>query len=396
MNCERAKIMVRGTVQGIGFRPFVYKLATELGLNGWVLNSSQGVQIEVEGARAMLDSFLQRLEKEKPPHAAIHGVEHSLLDAVGHAGFEIRDSDDEGSKTACVPPDLATCADCLREIFDPRNRRYLYPFTNCTNCGPRFTIIEALPYDRCHTSMKQFTMCAECEAEYQNPLDRRFHAQPNACPKCGPQLAFWDETGKELAEGGDVLKQAVMAIRSGSIVALKGMGGFQLMVDARNETAVMRLRQRKRREEKPFALMYPSLSALKRDCRVSELEARLLLSSQAPIVLLERNTSLSTVSSSVAPGNPTLGAMLPYTPLHHLFMRDLGFPVVATSGNLANEPICIDENEALERLLGIADFFLVHDRHIVRHMDDSIVRVMLGREMVLRRARGYAPSPIRL
>ena len=391
--------MVRGAVQGVGFRPFVYKLATELRLNGWVLNSSQGLQIEIEGARAVLDAFLSRLETERPPHASIHGIEHAFLDAVGHDSFEIRHSEDEGGKTAWISPDLATCADCQREIFDPGNRRYLYPFTNCTNCGPRFTIIEALPYDRCHTSMKHFTMCLECEAEYHDPLDRRFHAQPNACPKCGPQLALWESGGTTLIEGNDALKQAVALVRSGGILAFKGLGGFQLMVDARNEAAVMRLRERKRREEKPFALMYQSLSALKCDCHVSDAEARLLCSSAAPIVLVERLKRAhdhTAIAPSVAPGNPTLGAMLPCTPLHHLFMREFGFPVVATSGNLANEPICIDENEALERLHGIADFFLVHNRPIVRHADDSIARVMLGREMVLRRARGYAPMPIRL
>lgn len=394
--------MVHGAVQGVGFRPFVYKLATELRLNGWVLNSSQGVQIEVEGARAVIDAFLARLEPEKPPHAAIHGIEHTFLDPVGCHSFEIRHSEDEGGKTAWISPDLATCADCLREILDPRNRRHLYPFTNCTNCGPRFTIIEALPYDRCHTSMKRFTMCLECEEEYHDPLNRRFHAQPNACPKCGPHLSLWDEAGKVLAERNEALDEAVAAVRSGRILAFKGLGGFQLMVDARNEAAVMRLRERKRREQKPFALMYPCLSTLKDDCHVSDAEAGLLCSSAAPIVLLERLTRAhsarnhAAIAPSVAPGNPTLGAMLPCTPLHHLFMREYGFPVVATSGNFANEPICIDENEALERLHGIADLFLVHNRPIVRHADDSIARVMLGREMVLRRARGYAPLPIRL
>ncbi|EEF63113.1 carbamoyltransferase HypF [Pedosphaera parvula] len=405
MSCERAKIMVRGAVQGVGFRPFVYKLATELRLNGWVLNSSQGVQIEVEGGWPTLQQFLLRLEKEKPPHATIHSLEYSLLDAVGHDGFEIRHSTEGGAKVAVILPDLATCPDCLREVFDPHNRRHLYPFTNCTNCGPRFSIIEGLPYDRSNTSMKEFTMCAECKAEYDNPGDRRFHAQPNACPKCGPHLELWDVAGRVLARNHDALLQAASAVRHGEILALKGLGGFHLIVDARAEDAVLLLRKRKRREDKPFALMYPSLEAIRLGCEVSELEERLLRSSESPIVLLERHsgvaeaqaaTNKESIASSIAPHNPTLGVMLPYTPLHHLLLRELGFPVVATSGNLTNEPICIDEREALERLHGVADLFLVHNRPIARHMDDSVVRIMLGRELVLRRSRGYAPLPVHL
>ncbi|MDB6123274.1 MAG: (NiFe) hydrogenase maturation protein HypF [Pedosphaera sp.] len=405
MNCERAKIMVRGAVQGVGFRPFICRLATELQLNGWVLNSSQGVQIEVEGERTTLDQFLLRLAREKPSRAMIHTLEHSFLDAVGHDGFKICRSDEGGAKTALILPDLATCADCLREIFDPHNRRHLYPFTNCTHCGPRFTIVNALPYDRPNTSMKQFTMCPECEVEYHDLHDRRFHAQPNACPKCGPNIELWNAAGHLLAKNNDALLQAVSAIQGGRILALKGLGGFQLIVDACAEDAVRRLRECKGREEKPFALMYPSLEAIKLDCQVSELEARLLLSPESPIVLLERQSEISVtpfrngqsvIASSVAPHNPCLGVMLPYTPLHHLFLRKFGSPIVATSGNLANEPICIDEQEALERLHGIADLFLVHDRPIVRHVDDSIVRVVLGRELVMRRSRGYAPLPIHL
>ncbi len=396
MNRERAKIMVRGAVQGVGFRPFVYRLATELQLDGWVLNSAQGAQMEVEGLRPILQQFLARLEQEKPPHAAIHSLEYSLLDAVGHSGFEIRDSEEDGDKTTLILPDLATCADCLREIFDPRDRRHLYPFTNCTNCGPRFSIVEALPYDRRNTSMKQFAMCPECETEYHDPRNRRFHAQPNACPKCGPRLELCDATGHRLAEGNYALLQAAIAARRGEILALKGLGGFQLIVDAGNEEAVARLRQRKRREEKPFALMYPSLELIKPDCRISRLEARLLSSSETPIVLLDRLPNQAAIAPSVAPANPTLGVMLPCTPLHHLFLREFGSPIVATSGNLASEPICIDEHEALERLRGIADLFLVHNRPIVRPVDDSVARVMLGRELVLRRSRGYAPLPLHL
>ena len=340
----------------------------------------------------LCETFLLRLEK-KPPRAVIYSLESSVLDAVGYTRFEIRETRRSGEKTALILPDIAICADCLREILDPNDRRFRYPFTNCTNCGPRFSIIEALPYDRANTSMKKFAMCAECEREYHDPLDRRFHAQPNACPVCGPHLEFWNETGHLVAREHEALLQAATAIRDGKIVALKGIGGFQLIVDARNEAAVVRLRERKHREEKPFALMFPSIGSIKDYCEVSELEERLLLSVESPIVLLRTRSG---ISPSVAPRNPNLGAMLPYTPLHHLLMRELDFPLVATSGNLSDEPICIDENDALKRLRDIADFFLVHDRPIVRHVDDSIVRIMRGRELVLRRARGYAPLPIQM
>jgi hydrogenase maturation protein HypF len=396
MNTERAKLTVRGAVQGVGFRPHVYRLATELKLNGWVLNSAQGVFIEVEGPPPVLRQFLQRLGNEKPPRAVIQSMEVSFLDAVGYETFEIRYSDDHGEKTVLILPDISTCADCLSEIFEPGNPRYRYPFTNCTNCGPRFSIIEKLPYDRPNTSMKQFTMCPECDREYHDPRNRRFHAQPNACPHCGPHLALWDPNGAILARREDALSLAADAVRAGNILALKGIGGFQLVVDARSEQAVRRLRERKRREEKPFALMYPSLEAAQEDCSVSGLEERLLLAPESPIVLLERRPVATRLAPSIAPRNPALGVMLPYTPLHHLLVRDLGFPVVATSGNLSDEPICTGEFEALERLRGIVDFFLVHDRPIVRHMDDSVVRVVRGRELVLRRARGYAPLPVHL
>jgi len=391
---ERARAVVRGAVQGVGFRPFVYRLATELGLAGWVLNSAQGVFIEVEGGGAKLREFLVRLEREKPPRAIIQSLEFSFLDAAGYQDFVIRESEESGTKTVLILPDIATCAHCVMEIFQPSNRRHRYPFTNCTNCGPRFTIIEQLPYDRPNTSMKKFGMCALCEREYHDPAERRFHAQPNACPSCGPRLELWDTGGNVVARHDDALHLAAEDIRAGKIVALKGLGGFQLIADARNELAVKLLRKRKRRSEKPFALMYPSLQMARDHCRISELEERLLLSPEAPIVLLQRWSP--PLAPSIAPGNPYLGVMLPSTPLHHLLLRDLGFPVVATSGNLSDEPICIDEHEALARLDGIADFFLVHDRPIVRPMDDSVVRVMRGREMVLRRARGYAPLPIHL
>ena len=394
MKAERAKVTVRGVVQGVGFRPFVYRLATQLKLSGWVLNAGQGVFIEVEGPKDRLQLFLLRLEKEKPPLAAIQSLEFSLLDAAGYDGFHIRYSEQSGRKTVMILPDVAVCTDCLRDIFDPENRRYRYPFTNCTNCGPRFSIIEALPYDRAHTSMKGFAMCRACETEYRDPSDRRFHAQPNGCPHCGPHLEFWDAKGHPLGKKEQALVSALDIVRDGQILALKGVGGFQLIVDARNADSVRRLRVRKRREEKPFALLYPSLDLIQQDCAVSKLEARLLQAPEAPIVLLSRKWNTSLLAPAVAPSSPSLGVMLPYSPLHHLLMRDLGFPVVATSGNLSNEPICIDEHEALQRLEGVADYFLVHNRPIVRHVDDSVARVICDREMVLRRARGYAPLPI--
>lgn len=391
----RLRVLIGGAVQGVGFRPFVFRLAQELALKGWVNNNAQGVWIEVEGSQVVLNGFLLRLETEKPPHAFITSLEHSWLDPVGYTCFEIRPSA-EGEKTALVLPDIATCNDCFGDIFDKNNRRYRYPFTNCTHCGPRYSIIEALPYDRAHTSMKGFTMCPECRKEYEDPANRRFHAQPNACPVCGPQLEWWNSSCKVLAQKDEALKACLEALRAGHIVALKGLGGFQLLVDARNEEAVQKLRQRKHREEKPFAMMFPSLEAIREVCEVSALEERLLKSPEAPIVLLEiLSASIApNLAPNVAPDNPFIGAMLPYTPLHHLLMADMGGPVVATSGNLSDEPICIEEHEALERLGGIADFFLVHDRPVVRQVDDSVARIMAGRELVMRRARGYAPLPV--
>jgi hydrogenase maturation protein HypF len=373
---KRLHIDVCGAVQGVGFRPFVHRLAEELGLSGWVSNGCQGVSIELEGPR--VDSFIELLQRDLPPRASIQSLTFSDLEPIGYCGFEIRESDAAGDKTAIVMPDIATCADCLREVFDPHNRRFRYPFTNCTNCGPRYSIVESIPYDRANTSMRLFAMCRACQTEYDDPSNRRFHAQPNACPDCGPQL---DRNIDDVAG----------AIRSGAVVAVKGLGGFHLMVDARNEEAICRLRERKAREEKPFALMFPSLEAVEEWCELSPPELQLLMSPPAPIVLLRRRVD---VSPGIAPGNPYLGVMLPYTPLHHLLMRELGFPVVATSGNLSQEPICIDESEARDRLMRIADEFLMHNRPIVRPVEDSVVRVMLGRPLILRRARGYAPLPL--
>jgi hydrogenase maturation protein HypF len=391
----RVKLAIRGAVQGVGFRPFVHRLATELHVVGWVNNSPQGVFIEAEGPRFELESFLRRLETEKPPRSSIQSVEFTWLGVAGYRDFEIRKSETGGRKTALVLPDIATCPDCQWEFFDPRNRRHRYPFTNCTNCGPRFSIIESLPYDRANTSMKKFTMCSQCQAEYDTPSDRRFHAQPNACPLCGPHLELWDSAGEKIFSHDEALLAAAQAIRRGRIVAVKGVGGFHLMANACSDAAVLLLRSRKRREAKPFAVMFPTLDDLKTVCEVLPLEEQTLLSPEAPIVLLKKITGgHSPIASAVAPGNPNLGVMLPSNPLHHLLMMELKFPVVATSGNLSDEPICTDEREALKRLHGIADWFLVHDRPVTRPVDDSIMRLVLGREAILRRARGFAPFPV--
>ncbi|MDP2646424.1 MAG: carbamoyltransferase HypF [Desulfobacterales bacterium] len=392
----RLRVVVRGAVQGVGFRPFIHRLARRIGLSGWVKNTLQGVSIEAEGTQGQLEAFLLGMQRSKPPRAFFQSLESSLLDPVGFQDFTILQSNASGDATAIVLPDIATCPDCVQEIITPGVRRYRYPFTNCTHCGPRFSIIEALPYDRGNTSMKAFQMCLACRSEYDNLSDRRFHAQPIACPACGPHLELWDFRGFSLATHDDALRATADALRSGDVVAVKGLGGFQLTVDARNDRAVQFLRAKKPREAKPLALIYPSLAAAARDCEIDDLEARLLTSPAAPIVLLRKSCGKTDVAPAVAPGNPYLGVMLPYTPLHHLLMADLGFPIVATSGNLSDEPICIDGVEALERLGGIAGLFLVHNRPIVRHVDDSIARLMMGRETVLRRARGYAPLPIRL
>lgn len=397
---KRLFISIKGAVQGVGFRPFIYRLAEQLSLQGYVVNSSSGVIIEVESSENKLREFIQKIDAEKPVHAIIVSFEYSFLDPVGYNSFEIRESKSDGEISALILPDISICDDCLNEMFDPNNRRYLYPFINCTNCGPRFSIIEKIPYDRPNTSMKIFEMCDDCKKEYLNPLDRRFHAQPIACPKCGPHLELWDRSGKTIAMRNEALKETAKLIRDGKIIALKGLGGFQLIVDARNDSAVLKLREKKHRDEKPFALMFPNVEMINSVCSASEVELTMLTSPESPIVILKRklNTNINnlSVSNYAAPNNPYLGIMLPYTPLHHLLIRELNFPIVATSGNLSEEPMCIDEYEALNCLQNIADYYLVHDRPIVRHVDDSIVKSVNNRRMILRRARGFAPLPLQV
>jgi hydrogenase maturation protein HypF len=391
----RLRLEIRGAVQGVGFRPFVFRLAEQMGLSGWVLNDTRGVFLEAEGPRAALERLRARVRDAPPPRAVVQSVEEAWLEPVGYDGFEIRASDGAGERTALVLPDIATCGDCLAEATDPSDRRYGYPFTNCTNCGPRFTILESLPYDRPGTTMRGFTLCDACRAEYESPRDRRFHAQPNACPACGPRLELWSPVGETLERGAAALRSAAAALAGGRIVAVKGLGGFHLMCDARDPAAVRRLRERKPRREKPFALMARDLAMARALCELSPIAERHLLSPEAPILLLPRRADAQ-VADEVAPGNPWLGVMLPATPLHHLLLGACGFPVVATSGNLSDEPICTDEREALGRLGGVAELFLVHDRPIARHVDDSVAWVFGGGVRLLRRARGFAPLPVTL
>ena len=379
---QRLRITLRGAVQGVGFRPFVYRLATEMSLTGWVLNSSSGLVVEVEGPEDALRRFEERIERERPAVSVVTTRESAWIPAEGSTRFEIHASDGDAGKSVNVLPDLATCADCRNELLDPINRRFQYPFTNCTNCGPRYTIVVDIPYDRPNTTMRDFVLCPACREEYEKPANRRFHAQPNACPVCGPKL---DGTIADVAA----------ALRKGAIVALKGIGGFQLLVDARQPAAVARLRQRKHREEKPFALMMPSLAMVQEYCEVAVAEVELLESPAAPIVLLRPRPGTD-IAWNVAHCSPYLGVMLPYSPLHHLLMRECPFPLIATSGNRSDEPIAIANDEASVRLKNIADHFLMHNRPIVRACDDSVVRLTRGKAGILRRARGYAPLGIRV
>ncbi len=395
---RRLAITTRGVVQGVGFRPFIYNLAKAQGLSGWVQNETDLVRIEVQGESADLHAFCEAIRLRHPPQARIDALEvrETSVETLTTGSFEIRPSEGQALPGPTIPADLATCTECVEEIRDPGERRYRYPFTNCTNCGPRWSIIQQLPYDRPRTSMAGFEMCSACEYEYRDPADRRFHAQPIACPACGPRLQLLDREGRETAVEGAALEHAAAAVLSGSILALKGLGGFQLVVDATNEPAVGELRRRKRRPDKPLALMLSSLDEVRRRCEVCDAEAALLSSCRAPIVLLRRHELSGDLAESVAPGNPYLGVMLPYTPLHHLLMEAIARPVVCTSGNLSEEPMAIVTEDALHRLGGIADLFLVHDRPIVRPVDDSVARITEDGVQVQRRARGFSPLPLDL
>lgn len=384
-------VEVRGIVQGVGFRPFVWRLATRLGLAGRVRNRSGVVEIVAEGPADALEAFCAAIAAEAPPLARVHDVRWSSAEPAGYRTFEVEQSVDEPGGERFVSPDAATCPACLEELFDPADRRYRYPFINCTDCGPRFTIIESLPYDRERTSMRVFPMCEACAREYHDPADRRFHAEPIACPACGPTLRLVDRDGKRVES--DPLEDAVQRLRDGGIVALKGLGGFHLACDADDETVVAELRRRKARPDKPFAVMVADLEAARERFDLSPEDECVLASPQAPIVLARDR---GTLAPSVAPGHRRQGAMLPSTPLHHLLLRGFAGALVMTSGNRSDEPICIGNDEALERLGDVADAFLVHDRGIVSRYDDSVARVWRSGPMVLRRARSFAPAALEL
>lgn len=387
------RIEVTGIVQGVGFRPFVFRIANEYGITGRVANTAKGVAIDAQGDGDSMFLFLKALKDEAPPAALIEKVSVYSAAPSSASSFEIAASDAQGSRQVLVSPDLATCPDCVRELFDQSDRRYRYPFINCTNCGPRFTIIRDTPYDRSQTSMSSFEMCEPCATEYEDPNDRRFHAQPNACPACGPKVWLVDRGGK--AVEGDVVESAARLLREGKIVAVKGLGGFHLACDATSDEAVAELRERKRRYGKPLAVMVASLAEAKRCCEINGAEADLLRLPKSPIVLLLERPD-SPLSREVARGLDDQGIFLPYTPLQHLLLADAWIPLVMTSGNVSSEPIAIDNDEAMERLGQIADYFLLHDRDILVRYDDSVSRIFKGAEYPVRRARGYAPYPIRL
>jgi len=396
----RRRIEVSGIVQGVGFRPYIYRLATSRHLSGTIRNTSAGVTIEIQGAVETVQDFVEHLPTDAPPLARITNFTVSEVACNGDSDFRIIHSREGEEVRTLISPDVAICADCLREMFDANDRRYRYPFINCTNCGPRFTIIRDIPYDRPSTSMAVFPLCAACLAEYENPLDRRFHAQPNACWDCGPRVELWDKSGQRI-ECGDPISEAASSLRAGLVIAVKGLGGFHLAVDATNAEAVALLRQRKRRAEKPFAVMVPDVVAAETICELDDAARAVLKSIQRPIVLLPKrwpadgNSRLSIIPEEVAPFNRYLGVFLPYTPLHYLLLAVGEFKaLVMTSGNLSEEPIAIDNREAIERLSGLADQFLVHNRDILLRCDDSVVRVARGAARQMRRSRGFVPVPI--
>ena len=395
MPSVRWKISVSGIVQGVGFRPFVYRLALARGLTGFVANTPEGVAVEAQGQAGQLEDFLAALREEAPPLAQVNEIV-SLPIPLGHEGeFVLCHSTASAPVSTLISPDVAVCEACLAEFFAPADRRFRYPFINCTNCGPRYTIVQRIPYDRPHTTMRGFTMCAACRREYDDPANRRFHAQPNCCPDCGPQLTFIGADGHRVAEREEALNEAVRRLAAGEIVAVKGVGGFHLAVDAANGQAVHRLRQRKGREAKPLAIMVADLAAARRICLLEGLEEQALASQARPIVLAAKKEGHG-LAEEVAPGYDQFGLMLPYAPLHYLLLEGTVRALVMTSGNRSEEPICIENNEAVQRLAGIADCFLVHDRGIHLPCDDSVVALQAGMIRQIRRSRGFAPKPVGL
>ena len=394
-NLTLAQVRIQGVVQGVGFRPFVHRLASQHGLAGWVRNTSGSVEIEAEGDEMIVRSFLSCIRCEAPPRARIDSFEASFALPTGHSGFDILPSRHEAGVSQLISPDIAICEDCRREVLDQADRRYRYPFINCTNCGPRFTIIEDVPYDRPRTSMRPFRMCKECQCEYDDPQDRRFHAQPNACAQCGPRL--WIEDGQGRArDDDDVISAAVELLLGGRILAIKGLGGFHLVCDATKEEPVSLLRERKRRPSKPFAVMLKDIHSAREHCVLTPAEESLLSAPESPIVLLKWRQDASFISPIVAPNQRFLGVMLPYTPLHCLLIEEADRPLVMTSGNLSGEPLAKENAEAVKKLGSIADDFLLHDREILRRCDDSVSAIVEQSPQIIRRARGYAPDPIPL
>ena len=388
----RKNILIKGIVQGVGFRPFIHKLVKNYNLSGWVLNSNQGVEIEVEGKTEEINSFVNAIKEKLPPLAKIEKIEVSQLPLVGYKEFSIKKSIvKEEDSFVLVSQDISICEDCLQELFEPHNRRFRYPFINCTNCGPRFTIIKDIPYDRKKTTMDNFKMCSLCQNEYDDIEDRRYHAQPNACADCGPQVSLYQN--KRKIEGIDPLEKAVKLLKEGKIGAIKGLGGFHLACDATNNKAVARLRRLKNREAKPFALMSFNLEKITQYCKVGDKEKEWLVDRARPIVLLKKRED-SVISTSVAPGNNYLGVMLPYTPLHYLLLKDNFTALIMTSGNITDQPIIADNLEALDKLDGIVDFFLTYDRDIFNRCDDSVVKIINDDNVFFRRSRGYVPHPI--
>ncbi len=391
---QRQKIVIEGIVQGVGFRPFIYQLAERFALAGSVCNDTRGVTIEVEGEPEVLDRFVAAIQYEKPPLAVIQNIHTETVSLKGCVGFSILQSAVDETRRAQISPDTFVCDDCLKELFDVEDRRYRYPFINCTNCGPRYTIVTGIPYDRPLTTMADFPLCTACQSEYENPASRRFHAQPNACPECGPQLQLLDAKGQSL-NVQDPLDETIRRLGNGQIVAVKGLGGYHLAVDATNPDAVQELRRRKQRDEKPFALMARSLEVAERLALIGDDEARLLLGVERPIVLLQKRADHN-LPENIAPDNRYFGVMLPYTPLHYLLLQHEFEVLVMTSANLSDEPIAFEDHEACRRLKTIADAFLVHNRRIHTRTDDSIARVMADRPLLLRRSRGFVPRAIAL